>query len=134
MASYLFMNEDIQTVLKEKNKIRFNKASVNGKHLTTNKEGDKIYFLKSGQYRFTFTGYLFPFTYCEIKLVLHSKKSNKDFDKVNYMHVPYSEGYIPVIFDTLLNVEKDQVISLKIETKEKENVNVFSGCKLIITN
>lgn len=133
MVAYLFLNEDIQTVLKEKNKIRFNKASVDGKHLTTNKEGDKIYFLKSGQYRFTFTGYLFPFTYCDIKLVFHTKKSNKDFDKINYINVPYSPGYIPVVFDTLLNMEKDQVISVVIETKEKENVNVFSGCRLVIS-
>lgn len=131
--SYIFLNEDIQTVLKDKNRIRFNKALVDGKHVTTNKEGDKIYFLKSGQFRFTFSGYIFPFSYCEMKLIFKTKKSGKDFDKTNSLIIPYSPGYIPVLFDTLLEVEKDQVITLVLETIEKTNVNVFNGCRLIIT-
>lgn len=131
----LILSIDDNVMLDEDNNyvIKFTTGMLNGEGIVIDENGDKIKFEDGGTFVFQMCGNALAFSNVEPKLVYESNNFDDNIKLFTELSVPYQDNNITLqSISTMLYIEPNQYIIVKLIPSPNENILLLKGSRLII--
>jgi hypothetical protein len=112
-------------------KVRFQTGFIDG-DIIANDNGQELIFENKGTYRFELVGIAVPRSEADITLIYDSPQFDEELESLANTLLPYRSGQVAFNTTTVLPIEANQSISVRLVCEADETALLLSHTRLII--